>query len=80
MTFLRALLDDLVKLRLPVTAAATLATVLALVEPFGLSIGGDTTAKITGALVAVGVVAAYVQDKLGGVRVKTNPATLDGGS
>lgn len=75
MTFLRALLADLVRLKLPVTAAAVLATGAALVEPFGLQLGGDTTAKITAALVAVGVLAAYVQDRLGGVEVKTNPAT-----
>lgn len=75
MTFLRALLDDLVKLKLPVTAAALVATVLALAEPFGITLGGDTTAKVTGALVAVGVVAEYVKRKLGGVEVETNPAT-----
>lgn len=77
MTFARAFLDDLVHLKLPVTAAAVLATALALIEPFGVSLGGETTAKITGALVALGVIAQYVQELLGGVVVKTNPATLD---
>lgn len=66
MMFLRSFLDDLVRLRLPVTAGAVLATVLALVEPFGIALGGDTTAKVTTALVAVGVIAQYVQSKLSG--------------
>ncbi|ADB50161.1 hypothetical protein [Conexibacter woesei] len=64
MTFARAFLEDLVKLRLPVTAGAVLATALALVQPFGIGLGGDTTAKVTAALVALGVVAQYLQDKL----------------
>lgn len=75
MSFLRALLDDLVRLRLPVTAGAVLATVVAIVEPFGVSLGGEATEKITAALVAVGVIAAYLQHRLGGVEVRTNPAT-----
>lgn len=78
MSFARAFLDDLVRLKLPVTAGAVLATALALVQPFGIALGGDATAKLTGALVAVGVVSQYLQDRLGGVVVKTNPATLKG--
>ena len=77
MSFARAFLDDLVRLKLPVTAGAVLATALALAEPFGLSLGGDATARLTAALVAVGVVSQYLQDRLGGVVVKTNPATLN---
>jgi hypothetical protein len=76
MSFARAFLDDLVRLKLPVTAAAVLATALALVQPFGITLGGDATAKLTAALVAVGIVSQYLQDRLGGVVVKTNPATL----
>lgn len=76
MTFLKNLLADLVGLRLPVTAAALVALVVSLAGPFGVNLGGATTEKLTAALVAVGVVAAYVQSKLpGGVEVKTNPAT-----
>ncbi|MDO8187205.1 hypothetical protein Q5424_09415 [Conexibacter sp. JD483] len=76
MQFVRAFLDDLVRLKLPVTAGAVVTTVLALAQPFGLTLGGDATAKVTGALVAVGVISQYVQDRLlGGVVVKTNPAT-----
>lgn len=78
MSFARAFLDDLVRLKLPVTAGAVLATALALAEPLGLSLGGDATAKLTAALAAVGVVSQYLQDRLGGVVVKTNPATLNG--
>ncbi len=51
---------------------------LALIEPFGVTLGGDTTAKLGAALVAIGVIAAYIQDRLGGVKVQTNPATLAG--
>ncbi len=68
MSFARAFLDDLVKLRLPVTAGALVTTLLALAQPFGISLGGDATAKVTGALVAVGVVSQYVQDRLPGRR------------
>lgn len=79
MSFARAFLDDLVRLKLPVTAGAVLATALALLQPFGIDLGGDATAKLTAALVAVGVISQYVQDRLlGGVVVKTNPATLSG--
>ncbi|MDW5597669.1 hypothetical protein VSS74_25180 [Conexibacter stalactiti] len=78
MSFARAFLDDLVRLKLPVTAGAVLATVLALLQPFGIDLGGDATAKLTAALVAVGVLSQYLQDRLGGVVVKTNPATLSG--
>jgi uncharacterized protein YlxW (UPF0749 family) len=78
MSFAGAFLDDLVRLKLPVTAGAVLATALALVEPFGISVGGDATARLTAALVAVGVVSQYLQDRLGGVVVKTNPATQSG--
>lgn len=78
MTFARAFLDDLVRLKLPVTAGAAVTSLLALLQPFGLTLGGDATAKVTGALVVVGVLSQYLQDRLGGVVVKTNPATLNG--
>lgn len=61
--FLKNLLRDLVALRLPVTAAAVVATVAAIVEPFGVNLGGDTTAKVTAALVAVGVIAEYIKTR-----------------
>jgi uncharacterized membrane protein len=76
MSFARAFLDDLVRLKLPVTAGALVTSLLALAQPFGLTLGGDATAKVTGALVVVGVVSQYVQEKLGGVVVRTNPATV----
>lgn len=63
MTFLKNVIKDIVTLKLPVTAAATVATLVALLEPFGLTLGGDTTAKITGALVAVGVIAEYIKSR-----------------
>ncbi len=61
--FLKNLVRDLASLKLPVTAAAVVATVAAVVEPFGLNLGGDTTAKVTAALVAVGVIAEYVKSR-----------------
>lgn len=63
MTFLKNVIKDIVTLKLPVTAAATVATLVALLEPFGVALGGDTTAKITGALVAVGVIAEYIKSR-----------------
>ena len=63
MTFLRNLVHDLATLKMPVTAAAFVATVLALVQPFGLTLGHDTTAKVTAVLVAVGVVAEYLKTR-----------------
>ena len=64
MTFLRNLLRDLATLRLPVTAAAVVAPGLALLEPFGLGLGGEDTAKVTAALVAVGVIAEFVHSRV----------------
>lgn len=61
MTFLKKLLRDLATLKLPVTAGAVVATLVALVEPFGVTLDGDTTAKVTGALVAVGVIAEWLK-------------------
>ena len=61
--FLRNLLRDLASLKLPVTAAAVVATVLAVLEPFGVNLGGDTTGKVTAALVAVGVIAEFVKSR-----------------
>lgn len=61
--FVKNLLRDLASLKLPVTAAAVVATVVAVLEPFGISLGGDTTAKVTAALVAVGVIAEYVKSR-----------------
>lgn len=62
-SLLRAL-REVARLRLPVTAAAALATFLALVAPFGIQVGDDTSAKITGALVALGVVVEWLRQLL----------------
>lgn len=78
MSFARAFLDDLVRLKLPVTAGALVTSLLASAQPLGLTLGGDATVKVTGALVVVGVVSQYVQERLGGVVVRTNPATRPG--
>ena len=64
MKFARKFLADLVSLRQPVTAAAVVATGIAIVKPFGLDVGPDAPV-LTGTLVAVGVLAAYVRSLLG---------------
>ena len=62
MTFLRNLLADLVKLRLPVTASALVATGVAVVAPWGVDLG-PWTGRVTAALVAVGVIAEYIKSR-----------------
>lgn len=57
MKFARKFLADLAKLKLPVTAAAAAALVVSVVDPFGLHVSGTV---VSGALVAVGAVAAYI--------------------
>ena len=64
MTFLRNFLNDLTRLRLPVTAASVVATVVALVSPFGLDVG-PAGPILTGALVAVGIIAEYIKSRSG---------------
>lgn len=58
--FLRKFVHDLATLKLPVTAAATVATVLSVLSPFGVDVGPDGP-KIIGAVVGVGLVAAFVE-------------------
>jgi hypothetical protein len=55
----REFVKDVVKLRLPVTAAATVGTVVALADPIGLDLG-PAAPILTGACVAVGTVAYYI--------------------
>lgn len=57
--FARSFGRDLLKLKAPVTAAAVTALVVQLVSPFGLDVG-PWGPRITGVLVAVGVVSNYV--------------------
>lgn len=61
MKFARKFLTDLANLKLPVTAAAVTALFLSVVEPFGLHVSGTA---ISGALVGVGAVAAYISHLL----------------
>lgn len=58
--FLREFLADIVKLRRPVTAAAVVATLVALASPFGINVGPQGP-ELTGVLVAVGTLAAYLE-------------------
>lgn len=62
MKFVRKLLADLAKLKLPVTAAAVAALFLNVVAPFGAHIDGT---QVAGVLAALGVAAAYVNHLLG---------------
>jgi hypothetical protein len=63
LTFIRNFIRDVATLKLPVTAAAVLATALALVDPLGLNLGKDAVAKVTAALVLVGVIAQYIDSR-----------------
>lgn len=63
MTFLRNFVKDVATLKLPVTAAAVVATVLALVDPLGVDLGSDAVPKVTAALVLVGVIAQYIDSR-----------------
>lgn len=60
LTVAREVLADLVKLNLPVTAAATAATIVGYADLFGLDLSTQTT-KITGAIAIFGLVLTYVQ-------------------
>jgi hypothetical protein len=55
----RALLQDLVKLKLPVTAAALATTIVGLIAPFGVDLSTQTV-RITAALTVVGLIADQV--------------------
>lgn len=61
---MRKFVRELVKLRRPVTAGAVVATAIALVSPFGLDVGPHGPA-VTGALVAVGGVVAWLDHAFG---------------
>ena len=53
---------DIAKFRLPVTAGALVATAASYLSPvIGVDIGGATTARVTAALVLLGVVAETVK-------------------
>jgi hypothetical protein len=65
MRFVACLLREVATLRRPVTAAAVLATFLAVVAPFGVDLDDATAGQVSAALVAVGVIAAYVERSLG---------------
>lgn len=56
---IKALLNDLVKLRLPVTAAALATTIVGLVAPFGVDLSQQTV-RITACLSALGIVADLI--------------------
>lgn len=61
MKTLKKFIADIVRLRLPVTAAATVATLTAYLTPFGIDIGGKTTGRVTAALVLVGFIAERIK-------------------
>ena len=63
MTFIRNFIRDVATLKLPVTAAAVLATVLALLDPLGVNLGADAVPKVTAAIVLVGGVAQYIDSR-----------------
>lgn len=56
---IKALLNDLVRLRLPVTAAALATTLVGLIKPFGVDLSTQTV-RITAALTLIGIIADQV--------------------
>ena len=56
--FVKQFVTDLATLRLPVTAAAVVATGLAVIKPFGVDL---VAAQLTGALVGVGALAEFIK-------------------
>ncbi len=60
MKFIKRFLHDLATLRKPVTATAVVAEAVALTEPFGIDLG-SAGSVVTGVLIAVGAVAAYIE-------------------
>jgi hypothetical protein len=57
---IKAVLHDLVTLRLPVTAAAVTTTLIGVLAPFGVDLSKQTVV-ITGALSALGLIASFVE-------------------
>jgi hypothetical protein len=55
----RAVLADLARLRLPVTAAAAATTLVGLTAPFGVDLSQQTM-RITAALTAIGLAASAI--------------------
>ena len=60
MNTLRRVLHDLVTLRLPVTAAATVAAIVGLLEPFGVDLSASAT-RMAAVLALVGYAAACAE-------------------
>jgi len=58
---LLAVLNDLARLRLPVTAAAAVTTIVGLLQPFGLDLSQQTT-RVTAGLTLLGLVSSLVRD------------------
>ena len=60
MTTLRRVLHDLVTLRLPVTAAATAATIVGLLQPFGIDLTSSAT-RMAAILALIGYIVAIAE-------------------
>jgi hypothetical protein len=60
-----AVLNDLARLRLPVTAAAAVTTMVGLLEPFGIDLSAQTT-RVTAALTLVGLLSSLGRDWVAG--------------
>lgn len=60
MNTIRRVLHDLVTLRLPVTATATVATIVGLLQPFGIDLSVSAT-RMAAVLALVGYIAAAAE-------------------
>lgn len=69
----REVLEDLVRLNLPVTATAIVAAVVGALQPLGVDLG-DQAAWMAGALALLGVTIAYAQGLARRVREQRAPA------
>lgn len=65
-----AVLADAARLKNPVVDAGIVATILAIVSPFGMNVG-TTGAYLSGALLAVGTLAAAVEKVLADIQQPT---------
>ena len=63
MRTIKGVIHDLVKLRLPITAAAMVTTLVGLLQPFGIDLSHQST-RLAAAFALIGVIAAAIDNFL----------------